>query len=147
MIVPLRTSLAAVTYIGGKHTVTTRDKLVVRFIAAFLVIRLRTNRIHHRRRCEIGRVSRRRERIIARRSDIVDIKVCETLQRAFNRRAANIIGVAARSIVTRETGAFGKCGDTLLVIRVEVLAVLSWCDELAVGVVGGVVNVIPVLIA
>lgn len=134
-------------YKGGKHTVTTSNELVVRFIATFLIIRLCTNRLHHRRRRKIGRVSRGRERIIARRPDIVDIKVCQILQWPFNSRAADVVCVAARSIVACKTRAFGKCGDTLLVICVEVLAVLSWCDELAVGVIGGVVDVISVLVA
>ena len=84
--------------------------------------------------CQIITVRLWRVRVVARRPDVVNVKVCDTAEGSFDILVADIVGVVAVGVC--EGGMAGREGrGALLVVGVEVGLVVGGVDELAVGVV------------
>lgn len=127
-------------------TITTGDELGVGRIRAFSISCLGADGLHHSRRLQIRQVCFRRERVILGASDVVDIKAGERLQGTLDGRAAHVVGVATGGIITSQSCALGKRWYALLLVGGDVCAILLRGDELLVRVVGGVVDVVLVLV-
>ena len=90
--------------------------------------------------CQIVGIRLRRVRVVARRSDVVDVKVRDTAEGPFDVLVADVIRVAAIGVCECRV-ACRESRRTLLVVSIEVGLVVGRVDELAVGIVIGKVDV------
>ena len=127
--------------LGGRElTIACIGETLPSVVGAFRVAALRADCLLDTRLRQVVAICLRRVRVVARCPDVVDVKVRDTTEGAFDVLVADVVRVTAVGVC--KGGVAGRKGrGALLVVSVEVGLVVGGADELAEGIIVGEIDV------